>query len=109
MAEARFSVSYDGPALADGRMPVRDLAPALLALGDVFGEASQVLFPDQEPVALDIRATGEGSFAVYLAVHGPDLWDQIVQFFTSHGVTAIDTMMDYIVGGSGLFYFIKRL
>src|SRR5947209_9899650 len=109
MAQAHFSVTYEGPALADGRMPVRDLAPALLALGDLFTEASQVAYPDQEPVALDIKATGDGSFNVFFVVHGPDLWDQLVHFFTSKDVTAIQTMIDYVVGASGLFFFIKRV
>lgn len=110
MAEAQFLVAYDGPALGDGRMPVRDLAPALLALGEVFTEASHTAHPDQEPVALDIRATGEGSFDVSLIVHGPDLWDQLVHFFTSEDVTAIEHLKELVIGsGVGLFYLIKRL
>lgn len=109
MAETRFGVTYDGPGVAEGRMPVRDLAPALLALGDLFSEASRAVYPEQEPLALDIRATGEGSFNVLLAAHGPDLWDQIVKFFTSSDVTAIDVMKDFIIGGGGLFLWTKRL
>jgi hypothetical protein len=66
MAETAFRVAYDGPALATGRMPVRDLAPALLALGDLFAEASQVIYPEGKPVALSIKATEEGSFDVHL-------------------------------------------
>ena len=43
LAETAFQIAYEGPALETGRMPVRDLAPALLALGDLFTEASVVL------------------------------------------------------------------
>src|SRR5688500_11839084 len=52
MAETTFGVVYDGPALETGRMPVRDLAPALLALGQLFSEASRFVYPEQEPVSL---------------------------------------------------------
>lgn len=50
MAESAFTVTYDGPALATGRIPVRDLAPALLALGELFLDASSLVNPDREPV-----------------------------------------------------------
>ena len=60
MAEVDFAVEYDGPALQAGRMPVRDLAPALLALGEIFTDASRVFYPEREPVALNIEATREG-------------------------------------------------
>ena len=46
-----------GPALRDNRMEVRELAPALLALGDLVREANVVANPDQPPVSLQIRAT----------------------------------------------------
>jgi hypothetical protein len=91
-------------------MPVRDLAPALLALGDVFAEASRVLYPDNQPVALDIRATNEGSFNVLLVAHGPDLWDQIVRWLSSQEATALDHLKELvIVSGASVLYLIKRL
>jgi hypothetical protein len=31
-----FNVVYDGPALAEHRMDVRDLAPALVVISDLF-------------------------------------------------------------------------
>jgi hypothetical protein len=78
MAETSFEVKYEGDALRDGRMPVRDLAPALLALGQLFTEASQLLYPENEPVSLDIQATREGSFEVELILHGAGAaWDQL--------------------------------
>lgn len=108
MARTGFAVVYDGPALADGEMPVRDLAPALLALGALFTEASTVLYPDLEPPALSIKATERASFDVSLILDAADIWDQIVKLFTSPDVNALVNLRDaIIVSGGGLFYFIQ--
>lgn len=110
VAEAEFAVTYDGPALASGRMPVRDLAPALLALGELFAEASLEAYPDREPVALNIRATAEGSFLVQLAIHSPDLWDQVVTFFSAPAIVALTNLQTILIDGkAGLFWLIKTL
>jgi len=107
MAETDFAVTYDGPALA-GRMPVRDLAPALLALGDLFAEASAVLYPDKPPVALDIKATREGSFDIHLLLSGGGVWDSVVEMFDSEAANALANLKELILGGGiGLFAFIK--
>jgi len=110
MAETEFALVYDGPALADGRMAVRELAPALLALGDLFAEASVIAYPDREPVALDIKATAEGSFDVHLILHAVDAWDKIVQIFSSDAASALLQLKEYIIlGGGGLFWLVRRL
>lgn len=112
MAETTFGVTYQGPALADGRMPVRDLAPALLALGELFTEASTILYPDRPPVALDIHATREGSFEVDLilkAIEGA--WDTTEQLFGGDGATALVNLKELVLGGGtvGLIELIKWL
>lgn len=61
MAETTFSVTYDGAALQDGRMPVRELAPALLALGEVFRVAAAEVYPDLPTPTLEVKATKKGS------------------------------------------------
>lgn len=113
LAETSFAVQYEGSALTDGRMPVRDLAPALLALGEVFTEASLQLHPKGEPVSLEIQATTEGSFVVDLILHGSDLvWDQYSTIAASDAATAIVLLKELIVGGSAdpsLFGLIRWL
>lgn len=109
VAETTFSVIYDGPALAQGRMPVRDLAPALLSLGDLFADASTLLYPDRAPAALEINATREGSFDVQLILAAKEgVWDQLVDFFGSDEVTSLANLKELVVGGGiGLFALIK--
>lgn len=98
--EAHFTVTYDGPDLATGRMPVRNLAPALVALGEVFAEASALIDPAGEPVGLSITATKTGSFDVGLYLEAKGIWDQFVDFFTSDEVTAIAALQAMIIGAS---------
>lgn len=110
MASTTFAVVYGGPLLEDGSMPIRDLAPALLALGELFVETSVVAYPDQEPVSLNIRATEEGSFLVDLAIHSPDTWDQIVHLFSSNPITALVNIKELVIGGGfSLFGLTKAL
>jgi hypothetical protein len=49
-SSSEFSVVYDGEALAENLMDVRDLAPALLALGEAFEIANGVLNGDRTAV-----------------------------------------------------------
>jgi hypothetical protein len=112
MAETSFEVKYDGDALREGRMPVRDLAPALLALGQLFTEASQLLFPENDPVSLEIEATREGSFEVELILHGAGMgWDQL----STHPVATAATLVvfkEVVIGDSidlSLFGLLKWL
>lgn len=109
MAEAAFGVTYDGPALADGRMPVRDLAPALLALGEIFAEASALSYPDKEPVALNFQATAEGSFEVHLILEATGVWNQVVDLLNTDGADALSNLMQIVGGGYGLFAFIRAI
>jgi len=110
MAEVEFHVTYEGPAVAEGQMPVSELAPALLALGELFNEASLVAYPDREPASLNIRATSQGSFVVDLAVHSPDAWEQIVQLFSGRAVSALTNLQAIVISATGGFlWLITRL
>ena len=108
MSQARFSVAYDGPAVKSGTMDVKDLAPALLAIGQLFDAANTVLNSDRTTVSVNVRATGEGSFEVFLeAVQGK--LGQLVGLFTSEEVTAAAQLVALVGGLKGLVWLIKKL
>ena len=90
-------------------MPVRDLAPALLALGDLFAVSSGTLYPDLEPVAVQVQATKEGSFAVHLFLEAPEAWGQVVNMFASDPASALANLLEIVFGAAGLFAVIKRV
>lgn len=107
--ETTFGISYDGPALKEGRMAVRDLAPALLALGDLFSLASGSLYPQLEPVAIKVEATEQGSFFVHLLIEAEHTWDRVMEIFGSKNASALDNLKDAVLGGAGLFVFIQTI
>lgn len=67
VSEARFAVGYGGRSVEDGRMSVRQLAPALLAIGDLIEESNNILNGDAAQVTVRIRpATRPGSVIIDL-------------------------------------------
>lgn len=58
-------LKYDGPALDDHRMDVRDLAPALMGLADAMQAAGRIADQSAQ-VRLDIKASAEGSFEIQM-------------------------------------------
>ncbi|HEY7334826.1 MAG TPA: hypothetical protein VH639_08075 [Bryobacteraceae bacterium] len=67
--EARFQVLYDGDALRNGQMDVRQLAPALLAVGELLEEVNRSLNGPDVPTTVNVRADFErGSFGVDLNI-----------------------------------------
>jgi len=111
MAEATFSAYYDGPALADGQMPVRELAPALLAIGELFRIAGQEVYPHLPVPTLEIKATERGSFDIHLVVNAADAWEQVMNMLTGEGSTALTNLQALIFGsgsvGMGVYQFAR--
>lgn len=110
--DAQFSIVYDGEALAEGAIEARDLAPALLALADVFEEA-QPLVPELDArITLRVRAGfDKGSFEVHLEL--AKLYQQIVSLFSGQDATAWANLFQILgiagaAGVLGLFQLIKR-
>jgi hypothetical protein len=66
IAELAFNLEYDGPALASHDMDVRQLAPALFALGELFQEMNRIQYPSNPDVAVRVHARRDGSIDVHL-------------------------------------------
>lgn len=62
-----FEIAYEGPAVDDGIMDVRELAPALLALGDLVERSNQVIGDPKTQTKVIVRSKFEkGSFQIVL-------------------------------------------
>jgi hypothetical protein len=97
--EATMQLEYDGSALADNRMDVRDIAPAMLAMADAIRSASQLLYPEQVEPRVEIQATAPGSFIVHLLVSEASLLHRAtVGLFSSPDFTA-GANLTGVVGG----------
>lgn len=110
LARSHFKIAYNGPDVEGGRMDVRDLAPALMALGDLVQDAAKLADPDSPPVNLEIQATNEGSFEVDLILIGANTpWGQLINSLTSDEVNALTNLQELIFGGGGLVFTIALL
>lgn len=118
MSNTEFSVVFEGDPFENGEIDVNDLAPALLALGNVVQSANSVLNGDRADARLKVRATQKGSFDAVLMLDVSwvaDLLDSV----SAHPdrMVAADKLADLlmksgqIVGGTavGLFAALRLL
>lgn len=110
VAERRpeFTVSFEGPAFDESsRMDVNDLAPALLALADVFHRANELTSPGAPRVNLEIRALQRASFDVLLSV--VQAQDEAVRLLTSPEVDAVIVLLTLLGYVTHAFDLVGRL
>lgn len=112
MSKAAFTLAYDGPALREGAMDVRDLAPALLAVGQLFDAANSVLNDESAELKVNVTATGVGSFEISFEIL-QNLQARLTAIFTSGEVTAALNLKELVVGGAsiigGVIWLIRKL
>ena len=113
MSTVELQVVYDGPALASHEMEVRDLAPALLAIGDLFEAANAELNGKRAKVSVSVRGSFKtGCFAIDLQV-AQSMASQVKELLLGDAVTAALNLAGIIglVGGCthGLIQVIKWL
>ncbi len=118
MSKARFEIAFEGEPFDDGEIDVRDLAPTLLAFGNVVQAANKALNGDRADARLKVAATDQGSFVAALTMDVGWLTDML-DAVSAHPqrVVAADQLMDLLIKGAtivgggavGLFAVIKAL
>jgi len=104
-----FNIIYEGHSVQNHSMDVRDLAPALLSLGNLFDEANRILNGDKTSIKLQVKAHEVGSFEVHLTLY-QSFAEQVSSFLTGDFVTAILNLKELILlPGAGLFWLIVKL
>lgn len=111
-SQARLDIVYDGPALADGSMNVRDLAPAMLAIGGFFDAANRLTNGERAKVNVNVRATSASSFHILFEVAQSLEAADVLKADVSDFLTTAKDLKDLLIGGSvggGIVWLIKRL
>ncbi|MBC9175926.1 hypothetical protein IBL25_03065 [Roseomonas ludipueritiae] len=113
MARTTLRITYDGPALRDGTMEVRDLAPALLAMGRLLEDANRVVNGPKSQVAVRVTAGFKpGSFSVDLQTI-QSFAAEIRDLLAGDTSTALANLWAHLgffgLSGSGLFVLLRKL
>ena len=112
MSRATLTITYDGEALRDGVMDVRDLAPALLAVGQLFDAANIALNGTEAEIKVQVRATGAACFSIDLQVV-QSLVHKVTHIFAGEEATSAANLMTIIFGlgtlAGGVFGLIRAL
>ena len=89
-------------------MPVRDLAPALLALGDLLQEANLVTHPEISSLSLDVRTFDKGSFEVHLSLQTTEaIVGQAASLFSAGDASALREVIAFVTSLLELIKTIK--
>lgn len=111
---AVFKISFDGPSVESGEIDVSELAPALLALGDLVTSANQAINKGQAEAKLKLKATEKGSFEALLSLD-VSFATGILDMMADHEdrVTAAKDLLEILIGigvvGGGTYAFFKAL
>lgn len=89
-------VAYDGDALVEGSMNVRDFAPALLALGEIIQEANRLFNGDKARIEVHVESEFErGSFGLKLGLL-MTTYQQVANFFGPEPLTSAKEIAEYV-------------
>ena len=114
--ENEFKIVYDGEALKDHKMDVRDLAPALIAIGDLFEESNRIINGNRINLSVEVVALEAGSFGIKFGFN-QSFTSQAISFLTGEKVASILALKELIGGGKtvgtftvyGLYHLIRWL
>lgn len=109
MSNETIHIVYIGEAVQDGSMDVRDLAPALLAIGEVCEQANRVVNGDRARVTVLVKADFQrGSFEVVLEVV-QGLASQVQGLFTAPPVTDASSLLQSLGFSAGVGVSVIKL
>jgi hypothetical protein len=109
MSTSQFTLSYDGSLLANGQMDVRELAPALLAAGELLTAANREANENRVELSVKVQAGFErGSFEILLIASQTPL-NQLTGLLTGENIVTASALSMLIFGGRGLLDFLKFL
>lgn len=104
-SRATAIIRYDGPALENHEMDVHDLAPALLALGDLCGVANEALNGPDSAVRVIVRADMEHRCFQISFDLIQTTYDHLTTFMGKENVKTAKELLEWIgiIGGGTLF------
>lgn len=100
MSRAQFEIAFEGEPFEAGEIDVRDLAPALLAFGNLVQASNKALNGDRADARLRVAATADGSFKAALSVEVSwvvDMLDAVAR--NPDRVVAADQLLDLLIKG----------
>ena len=105
----QIKLKYDGDALRSGVMDGRNLAPALLAITDLFEEANSSINPDNPKLVVRVRSEFQrGSFEITLEIV-QGIIEQAIKLFNSDSINSLLNLVEVLGLGTGLFALLKKL
>lgn len=111
LSHAEFTLTYDGPALQNHEMNVRDLAPAMLAVGEAFEALNNLFNGKSAQLAVNVRAHQPGCFTVAFDI--VQVARDATAVLTGPGVLAANNLLQLLIGGTtvvgGVSYGLIRL
>lgn len=120
MPSTVFRLVYDGEAVRDGEMDVADLAPALLAIGQLAQASGRVLLGEKADVKVRVKTLKDGSFDIWLDV-AVSFWPHLRDVLAGSDVNAAKTLVELLFGspvgvvpaacfvGGGVVWLVRRL
>ncbi len=118
-----FKVSFSGLAVENGEIDVNELAPALLAFGDLIQISNRAINGDTSKMTVKVKATSHGSFEILLTVsQDTNFLAQVQEFLefaknNKEGIESASNLVNLlfqtvaggVAFGGGLFALLKFL
>ena len=109
MSVETIHVVYDGAPMANGAMDVRDLAPALLSIGELCQEVNRQVYGTDTVISVRVKADFQkGSFGVDLEVVKTFL-EQARSLLSNVDPKSAQTLIEIVFGGGGILAILKWL